>query len=179
MNDFYESILNIRNYNPEDVLKGINTIVFEEVEDARNYTDSMQGLCKVLSNNIKIRLDELKLNNMLVNLRNYGSVIDHEFIISSFKDKNKKVNYILIDATYSQFVKNDDNPYKLTEYPAILLQNSNLDLLNSLLNKGFSLIDEESFKNYINSFGLELKLEDVILSKGDNFETNIKNNKKR
>lgn len=176
MDNFYESILNLRKFSKEDVLKELKIIIEEEISDARDYSETMDGFCKIISNNIKLRLDELNLNSTLVNLRDYNSIIDHEFVLSSFKDKSKKVFYLLIDPTYSQFVKRNDS--KL-EYPIQLLENSNYELLTNLLNFGYSIIDNESFKNYMDSFKLNLTIDEIILSKGDLNETNIKNNKKR
>lgn len=58
MNEFYESILNIKKYNKEIVMKKINEIILEEINNVAIYVNNMEGLCKVLSNNIKYRLDD-------------------------------------------------------------------------------------------------------------------------
>lgn len=179
MNEFYESILNIRKCDKEVVMKNIFNIVLDELTDVTSYVNNMEGLCKVLSNNVKCRLDEEKISNKIINIKDLGSNVEHEFIIANFKDLDNKINYILIDPTYSQFLKREGMPLHFDEWPATLLEDSNSGLLESLLNLGFSEINSESFKNYINSFGINYEFEDVILDKGDINEADFKNNKKR
>lgn len=180
MDKFYESLLYIKTYDKEKVLKEINKIILEELDDVMEYSSDLEGLGKVLSNNIKCRLDDINIQNKKINIKELGSNIEHEFVLGMFKDKNKDMNYILIDPTYRQFVKKYEILNKLKEWPATLLEQSNSELLNNLLNSGSSLIDSNSFKNYINSFEINYNLDDVLLEKykGDDYETNIKNNKK-
>jgi len=179
MNEFYESILNIRKYDKENVMKNIFNIVLDELSDVASYVNNLEGLCKVLSNNVKCRLDEEKISNKIINIKDLGTQVEHEFIIANFKDLDNKINYILIDPTYRQFLKREGKPLHFDKWPSTLLDESNRELLESLLNLGFSEINSESFKNYINSFGINCEFEDVILDKGDINETNFKNNKKR
>lgn len=179
MNEFYESILNIRKCDKEVVVKNIFNIVLDELADVTSYVNNMEGLCKVLSNNVKCRLDEEKISNKIINIKDLGTQVEHEFIIANFKDLDNKINYILIDPTYRQFLKREGKPLHFDKWPSTLLDESNSELLESLLNLGFSEINSESFKNYINSFGINYEFEDVILDKGDINETNFKNNKKR
>lgn len=179
MNEFYESILNIRKCDKKVVIENIFNIVLDELDDVTSYVNNMEGLCKVLSNNVKCRLDEEKISNKIINIKDLGTDVEHEFIIANFKDLDNKINYILIDPTYRQFLKREGKPLHFDEWPSTLLEESNSELLESLLNLGFSEINSESFKNYINSFGINYEFEDVILDKGDINETNFKNNKKR
>ena len=179
MNELYESILNIRKYDKDVVIKNIFNIVLDELSDVTSYVNNMEGLCKVLSNNVKCRLDEEKINNKIINIKDLGTNVEHEFIVANFKDLNNKINYVLIDPTYRQFIKRESKPLHFSEWPSTLLGESNSALLESLLNLGFSEINSESFKNYINSFGIDYEFEDVILGKGDINEADFKNNKKR
>ena len=179
MNEFYESILNIRKYDKKAVIENIFNIVLDELDDVASYVNNMEGLCKVLSNNVKCRLDEEKISNKIINIKDLGTNVEHEFIIANFKDLDNKINYILIDPTYRQFLKREGKPLHFNEWPSTLLDESNSELLESLLNLGFSEINSESFKDYINSFGINYEFEDVILDKGDINETNFKNHKKR
>ncbi len=180
MDNFYESLLYLKYYDKEKVLKEINKIITEELDDVMEYASDLEGLCKVLSNNVKCRLDELNIQNKKVNIKEIGSNIEHEFVLGMFKDKSKNTNYILIDPTYRQFVKKYEILNKLNEWPATLLEQSNNELLNNLLNSGCSEIDSNSFNNYINSFGIDYSLDDILLEKykGDEYEADIKNNKK-
>ena len=138
----------------------------------------MEGLCKVLSNNIKCRLDNENIRNFKVNIKNLGAVTDHQFLIVSFKNQENKIEYILIDATYCQFTERKEKPLHFENWPSKKLSESNSELLTNLLKKGFTLIDKNSFKDYIESFEIECNFEDILLNKGDNNETNFKNNKK-
>lgn len=178
MNEFYESILNIKKYDKEIVMKKINEIIQEEVNDVTTYVNNMEGLCKVLSNNIKCRLDNEKIKNIKVNIRNLGLKIEHEFLIVSFKNQDGNTNYLLIDATYSQFNVKKEKPLHFNVWPAERLEKSNSELLNNLLKKGFTEINKKTFKNYINSFEIDYNFEDVLLKKDDDYETNFKNHKK-
>lgn len=179
MDEFYESLLNIKYYDQEKVLTEIKKIIQEELSDVLEYTHDMEGLCKVLSNNIKCRLDDVNLKNKKINISDFNKP-EHEFVLASFKDGRKKINYILIDPTYRQFLEKDEKLLHYNNWPATLLKNSNESLLNDLLNCGCSIINEESFKNYMNSFEIETTLKDIILEsyKEEPYETDIKNNKK-
>ena len=84
MNEFYESILNIKKCSRDIVMKKINEIIIEELNDVTTYVNNMEGLCKVLSNNIKCRLDNENIRNFKVNIKNLGAVTDYEFLIASF-----------------------------------------------------------------------------------------------
>lgn len=178
MNEFYESILNIKKCNRDIVIKKINEIIIEELNDVSKYVNNMEGLCKILSNNIKCRLDNENIKNFKVNIKNLGATIDHEFLILSFKNQENKTEYILIDATYCQFKERKEKPLHFENWPAKKLCESNNEILTNLLKNGFTLIDENSFKNYINSFEIDYNFEDILLNKGDNYETNFKNCKK-
>lgn len=179
MNEFYESLFNIKYYDQQKVLTEIKKIIHEELSDVLEYINDLEGLCKVLSNNIKCRLDDVNLKSKKINIK-YFNKPEHEFLIASFKDSRKKINYVLIDPTYRQFIKKDGKLLHYDEWPATLLKLSNETLLNDLLNCGCSLINDEKFKNYMSSFKIDTNLEDVILDKymEDSYETNIKNNKK-
>ena len=178
MNEFYESILNIKKCSRDIVMKKINEIIIEELNDVTSYVNNMEGLCKVLSNNIKCRLDNENIRNFKVNIKNLGAVTDHEFLIASFKNQDNKTEYILIDTTYCQFTERKEKPLHFENWPSKTLSESNRELLANLLKKGFTSIDENSFKDYINSFEIDYSFEDILLNKGDNYETNFKNHKK-
>ena len=93
MNEFYESILNIRKYDKENVMKNIFNIVLDELADVTSYVNNLEGLCKVLSNNVKCRLDEEKISNKIINIKDLGPQVEHEFIIANFKDLDNKIIY--------------------------------------------------------------------------------------
>lgn len=180
MNEFYESLLNIKYYDYNKVLKEIKKIINEELSDVVEYTHDMEGLCELLSNNVKCRLDDINIKNNKVNINNFNKP-KHEFLLASFKDTDKKVNYVLIDPTYSQFLEKNEKLLHFNNWPSTLLKQSNEVLLTDLLNCGCSIVDEKSFKDYMNSFEIDCTLEDIILEryKEASYETDIKNNKKR
>jgi len=175
MSDFYETMLNIKRYDKEKVLKEINSIVIEELEDVLEYVSDLEELFVLLCSNIKNRLDNINLNNKKINLNTLKIDTNYSFLICRFKDLENTINYVLIDPAYRTFLSKEE-----PKTPLNILQKSNSKLLNELLNCGFSIIDKDTFKNYINSFGIDYELEDIMLSRFKEVpnEATIKNNKK-
>lgn len=179
MDNFYGSLLNIRCYNKEKVLTEIKKIIKEELDDVLGYVNDMEGLCKILAVNVKCRLDDINVNNKKINIADFNKP-EHEFLVATFKDNVKAINYILIDPTYRQFLKKNEKLLHFNEWPASLLQQKNNELLIDLLDHGCSIINDESFKDYMNSFEIDTTLETIMLEKyrEEEYEADIKNNKK-
>lgn len=175
MDEYLELLFNIKYYDHESVMKEMKKIVYEELCDVLEYSSNTEGLCKLVCNNIKCRLDEINLKSKIINTGDFNKP-EHEFIIVTFKDTREKVNYVLIDATYRQFIKRNGKLLHYNEWPAALLKTSNEELLNDLISCGCSIINSNSFKDYLNSFEIDSSLEDVMLEryKEETYETNIK-----
>jgi len=182
MLDFYESILNITKYDKKDALLLLEKTIKSEVCEVRKYVNEMSGLCKVISNNIKIKLNDLNFKVYMVNIKElFPELKEHVFLISSFKDSDSNLNYFLIDTTYGQFCYEENkillDPFK--SWPSENLKKSNEKLLNELLSNGYSFIDDNSFKEYLGSFTSNkvlYSLDNIILGNyGGKYETNKQN----
>ena len=169
IDDFYNKILNIRKMS--NIAEKIGEIVTSVKKEILNYTTDYSGLCKLASHNISDSLNNLGIQNKVINTRDlFGNeVYEHEFIICYFYENG--MNYVLIDATFSQFVFNGKtlNNYALKKWPSKVLSASEngQDLLEQLLEKGYTFIDNQKLKLYFNSFGInchELTIESLLES---------------
>lgn len=142
-NELYYRLLNIgkEDVNIENKLV---EIINDVVKDARKENENLVGLCKVVANNISFELDKNKIDYRVIALIDY-SLYDHEFIIARTM-KDKKIDYYLIDPTFSQF-----RGY----YPFKNLEKLNEVMLNNLLEKGYFKINNNDYNNYFKSFGYD------------------------
>lgn len=177
MNDFYYNLLNIgapkRNY--EQHIDFISKIIRNEVLDIENYVDNKEGLCKVASYNISSSLKENKYKFYLCNINElFENSIDHAFIITNFMDEKNKIHYILIDATFSQFINNDKQLYKLQNWPSDILDKTlnGKVIKDSLIQKCMIEIDDELLKCYLGSFvnepyykNIDFVIDDLIFNR--------------
>lgn len=160
LNDFYSKILNIRT---KDVEKIVDQIVAEEKEILFSQVQDTEGFCIYLSQNIMQRLKNENINVVELDLNDFD-LIDHHALLVQFR-QSYETNNILIDPTYSQFVSSTSKSLiNLKEWPSNLLEK---ELLDKLLIKGYSLITNEGFNNYLKSFGYNEKvdLDTYILDK--------------
>lgn len=165
MDRFYYDLLNIGKMktNYDDYFKNIEKIIEEETCLAKKDNPSLDRLCKVISNNINIRLKELNYDSKIVNTKEIYDMYEHQFILSSYIDNNDNMNYVLIDPTYKQF-----------NYQANILkvkEDGNL-LLNNLLNNGCSIINDNDLKRYIGSImhedninKIDITISDIVLER--------------
>ncbi len=156
LDTFYNKILNIRQIrNREEKIKEIVLAVKKEIS---NYTTDYSGLCKLASSNISTLLNDSGIQNKVINTRDlFGNdVYEHEFIICYFYEDG--MQYILVDATFSQFVFDHQslNHSALKDWPSTILSASEngQKLLNQLLCDGYTFIDDEKIKLYFHSLGI-------------------------
>lgn len=103
LDSFYTNILNIRKNNYEEVLK---EIVLKNKKELTLNNSSLEGLCKVLANNI---MDDLKAYpGMTINVLDLNELIgvDHVSLIASFYQNGLK--RYLVDPSFTQFTKSDN-----------------------------------------------------------------------
>ena len=161
LDSFYTNILNIRKNNYEEVLK---EIVLKNKKELTQNNSSLEGLCKVLANNI---MDDLKAYpGMTINVLdlNESIGIDHVALIVSFYQNGLK--RYLVDPSFTQFTKTDNKTLiGFDKWPSELIAK---EILNNLLMNGFTPIDDYILNNYLNS-SLEFKenfsLEETIKAK--------------
>lgn len=161
LDSFYTNILNIRKNNYEEVLK---EIVLKNKKELTQNNSSLEGLCKVLANNI---MDDLKAYpGMTINVLdlNESIGIDHVALIVSFYQNGLK--RYLVDPSFTQFTKTDNKTLiGFDKWPSKLIAK---EILNNLLMNGLLPIDDYILNNYLNS-SLEFKenfsLEETIKAK--------------
>lgn len=162
LDSFYTNILNIRKNNYEEVLK---EIVLKNKKELILNNSSLEGLCKVLANNIMADLKAYP--GITVNVLDLNELIgvDHVSLIVSFYQNGLK--RYLVDPSFTQFTKdNNKTLIGFNEWPSDLIDEN---VLNALLSLGFTSVDDYTFNNYLNSF-LEFKgefsLEEILKHKG-------------
>lgn len=161
LDSFYTNILNIRKNNYEEVLK---EIVLKNKKELTLNNSSLEGLCKVLANNI---MNDLKAYpGMTINVLdlNESIEVDHVALIVSFYQNGLK--RYLVDPSFTQFTKTDNKTLiGFDKWPSKLIAK---EILNNLLMNGLSPIDDYILNNYLNS-SLEFKenfsLEETIKAK--------------
>ena len=155
MNDFYNSILNINNQNKTSE---ISLVVKEEIAKLSQETSDFTGFCKYIAYAIYDRLKELSIKGNILDLTEIVGV-NHTVIVTDTQPR------VLIDPTFIQFVKNDNNVLVgLDFWPSDKL---NSEILQQLLINGFLEIDNLKFENYINCFSneyIKIELEEYILN---------------
>lgn len=174
MLEFYEMMFNIRKWDTNQVIMILNKIINEEISEVNNYTDDYEGLCKVFSNNIYIKLSELGFRVNKVNISDlFKELKEHEFLILAYQDLNSKFHHILIDPTYNQFCKKKgvESPFYFEAWPSEILKNINPNLLKTLLEDKYCYIDDKNLQDYLSSFTnkkVDINLETILLDKYKN-----------
>lgn len=170
LEEFYYNLLHLRVDEKEEV----ENIIIKNREKFCNLTDNFEGLCKVFSNHIAFDLEKIGVDYKIINLQQTFGFFDHECVIVRYKNSNLSFEYLLVDISFKQFLPKKGktvNPH-LQEYPSVILSKSEVGkrIANSLVNKGFCDINNETFTEYINSFrgGNEkviISLEDYFVQK--------------
>lgn len=149
--DFYDRLLSIKE---EDLEPVIIKIINEEVTKIKESSTNLDGLCRVIGINIYENMKRKNINAVCLDLKELIN-IDHLILLVKYHFQGENIT-ILVDPTFSQFVKKDNlELIKYTSWPSerILPQ-----IKDGLLTKGCIKINNETFNNYVNSF-LENKLD--------------------
>ncbi len=126
---FYRSILNIKN---EDQKEKIKNIVKNEKEKLLSKVESLDGFCIYIASQIQNQLNKNGITTYYVDLNELVQV-DHVVLISEYLYQGK-TKRILIDPTFTQFVKADQKKLiKLEQWPSEKLDK---DLVFHLVNDG-------------------------------------------
>ena len=171
MLDFYETLLNIQQWDSKKIISILERCIKLEMLEVDKYTDDYEGLCKVFANNLYEKLTSYGINVKMINLNElYREMKEHVFLIMSYKDLENHFNYVLIDPTYTQFVKKDNkkSPLYFEAWPSEILQNTNPNLLKNLINDKYSFIDDKNLQDYLRSFTdkqVKINLESIIIDK--------------
>lgn len=176
MLEFYQTMLNIKKWDTKEVITILDKVIKKEMDEVLKYTNDLEGLCKVLSTNIKVELDKIGFKTHKIDISDiYKELKNHEFLILNYQDTNNKFNYVLIDPTYIQFCKTKEksSPLYFEAWPSEILQNINPNLLKNLLTYKYSYVDDKNINDYLASFTnkvTNVNLESIILNdyKGNN-----------
>ena len=171
MLDFYETMLNIQKWDPNQVISILERSIKLEMLEVNQYTKDYEGFCKAFANNLYNKLNSYGFNVKMINLSElYREMKQHLFLILSYQDLDSHFNYILIDPTYEQFLKKErtQSPLYYEAWPSEILQNINPNLLNNLLKDKYSFINDKYIQDYLRSFTnkeVNINLESILLDK--------------
>ncbi len=148
INSFYNSILNI---DTRDKTKDIKNIVLEERRKLTDQVEELDGFCKYIANQIKYQIS-VKLSGVNVYYLNLEELVgvDHVALLAEYMNNDNLVR-LLIDPTFSQFVRKDNNKLVYLDFwPSDKINDK--DLVHDLVDSGVSIIDNDRFQQYVNSF---------------------------
>lgn len=141
--------------------------IVSKVKGEVSLANESDGLCYYACNNVLYDLEDASIMADMFNIRDVIDMpYDHYFVLANESDKK-----YLIDLTYEQFVKKDGELRFFNEWPSEVLKKSEegKNLLNNLLNDGYSLVGDSEFITYLKGFNSEFEpfftLDDMISSK--------------
>lgn len=141
---YYDFMLHIGKINRSTIVN----IVYKEYYELFTKVSESNGFCKYLSNQIMDSLRKNQIKSWILDLKTIVG-IDHVALISEYKEGGE-VKKILIDPTFVQFVKKDDQKLiKLKQWPSELM---NPKYVKELLTTGVLDIDDDIFNEYLNAF---------------------------
>ena len=148
LESFYNSILNIGN---KDKYNDIVKIVKEKKARLLENTDSLDGFCKYLANQIEYEI-KTNLSGVWVNSIDLNELVqvDHVVLLAEYHN-NDDMKRLLIDPTFSQFTKPSDK--KLVGLASWPSENLDESFRDKLLTDGVVEVDDTSFNRYLDSFG--------------------------
>lgn len=151
MNDlynFYNSILNISGKDrKEDILK----IVLEERNKLLGSTQTLEGFCKYLASQIEYRIKKEVggVHTYKIDLKELVN-IEHTILVVEYMFNSNLVR-LLIDPTFLQFTRNDNNYLvNLKHWPSDKIKRDGFVL--ELNTNGMIEIENKTFLEYLNAF---------------------------
>ena len=162
INEFIDSILNIRVVEEKEIEKLIERIIRDAKEEVTEVTSMMDGFCRFLANTIQTSLNNYQIKNYCLDLNELIG-IDHVVLIAEYRTV-EGIKRLLIDPSFSQ----DDNKQlvKLEEWPSEKIEDK--EMVEDLLDRGLTQVDDARWQDYLNSFGQEEnKISLDVLLRGD------------
>lgn len=149
IDDFYNSILNIRlqeNTKVKDLVQGITKNAVEEV---KKVAPTLDGFCKFLASEIQEKLDQNGIRNYWIDLNELVNV-DHVVLIAEYRT-TMGMQHILIDPSFQQFVKQENKKLiKLDNWPSEKIKDKNM--VEDLIKTGVAELDERRWSDYVTGF---------------------------
>lgn len=132
----------------DNVINIVNSVKLELAK-----VENVDGLCYYASNNVCFDLEKINIPAEILNIREMAEVdYDHYFVLTKGNDE---IKYSLIDLTFSQFCKKDNEDIRFFDnWPKEELEKSERGkiLSDNLIKNGYSLITDEDLYLYLNSF---------------------------
>lgn len=170
MDRFYYDLLNIgkKKTDEKEYTNILDKIIKEETDYIKIDNPTLDRVCKIVSTNINDRLKKEKIDSKIINTKNIYDMYEHEFVLSSFIDLDNNITYYLIDPTYSQFMDKGEYDFEAIYPPDILKkEEEGKNLLNNLLEYGYSKVDDNDIKRYIGSLLYEEDINKIDVNISD------------
>ena len=165
INEFIDSILNIRVVEEKEIEKLIERVIRDAKEEVTEVTSMMDGFCRFLASTIQMSLNNYQIKNYWLDLNELIG-IDHVVLIAEYRTV-EGIKRLLIDPSFSQFTKDDNKQLvKLEEWPSEKIEDK--EMAADLLDRGLTQVDDARWQDYLNSFGQEEnKISLDVLLRGD------------
>lgn len=160
MDNFYYNLLNIgkADLTKEEYFNKIKNVIDTEAEIYRDDNSRLDRLCIVVSTNINEALKDLNIPSKIVNTKDFFDIYEHRFVLSSYVD-DEKINYILIDPTFTQFRHQNNDFHNVYPVDILIETKEGKKLAFNLLKNGYSKIDDRLLNEYIASLYITKKYE--------------------
>lgn len=165
INEFIDSILNIRVVEEKEIEKLIERIIRDAKEEVTEVTSMMDGFCRFLANTIQTSLNNYQIKNYCLDLNELIG-IDYVVLIAEYRTVDG-IKRLLIDPSFSQFTKDDNKQLvRLEEWPSEKIEDK--EMVEDLLDRGLTQVDDTRWQDYLNSFGQEENKTSLdVLLRGD------------
>lgn len=149
IDDFYNSILNIRIQQNEKTKQLIKGITKNAVDEVKKVTPNLEGFCKFLASEIQEKLEQNGIKNYWIDLNDLVAV-DHVVLIAEYRT-NEGLKRFLIDPSFIQFTKQENKKLiKLDEWPSEKIKNKMI--VQDLVQTGVTQLDNDIWNEYLSSF---------------------------
>ena len=149
IDDFYNSILNIRLQQNEKTKELIQGITKKAVDEVKKVTPDLDGFCKFLASEIQENLNQNGIRNYWIDLNELINV-DHVVLIAEYRTA-VGMQHLLIDPSFRQFTKQENKKLiKLNYWPGEKIKDKNM--VADLLESGITELDEKRWTDYLQGF---------------------------
>ena len=165
LNDFYNSILNIKVHNSNAIKETIEHITLQTTNEVKKLSPNLEGFCKFLASQIQEKLTASSIRNYWLDLHDLINV-DHVVLIAEYRTE-EGMKRLLIDPSFTQFTKQENKKLlKFTEWPSEKIGDKTI--VDDLTTTGVTEIDNNRWQDYISSFpndSVEINLNQILETK--------------
>ncbi|HIR48872.1 MAG TPA: hypothetical protein IAB35_02735 [Candidatus Faecimonas gallistercoris] len=149
IDDFYNSILNIRLHQNEKTKELIQGITKKAIDEVKKVTPDLEGFCKFLASEIQEKLNQNGIRNYWIDFNELINV-DHVVLIAEYRT-TIGMQHLLIDPSFQQFTKQENKELiKLKDWPSEKIKDKNM--VEDLIKTGVSELDERRWNDYVTGF---------------------------